>query len=219
MRVGAQSSICLFGAGGHGRGIAVQITRVTGQTPVFADENLPLGPSVAGVSVKFERLEDIIGHDLIVTIGVSATRRAVQARAQAAGLSLTSFIAAPDYYFSLAPGPGTVVLSGAVVNAETTLGVGVIINNGAVVEHGCTIGDFTHIAPGAVVAGDVQIGTDCWIGANATVLQGLHITDHVIIGAGALVTTDITIAGTYIGQPARLIPDRPPGSDKQRIAS
>lgn len=192
---------------------------MNGQAPVFADENLPIGSSVAGGSVQFDRFEDFIGHDLIVTIGVSPARRAVQTRAQAAGLTLTSFIAAPEYYFSLAPGPGTVVLSGAVVNAETTLGAGIIINNGAVVEHGCTMSDFTHIAPGSVVDGDVQIGTDCRIGANATVLEGLQIPDHMIIGAGALVTTDITIAGTYIGQPAGLMPDRPAGSDKQRTAS
>lgn len=211
--------VCLFGAGGHGRGIAAQIARVTGRRPVFADEALPPGTALAGTEVRFAALEAITGHALIVTIGASAVRRAVQTRAAGLGLELTSFIADPDHYFSPPPGPGTVVLSGAVVNAETTLGAGVIVNNGAVVEHGCNIGPYTHIAPGAVIAGDVTIGAEVWIGANATVLQGRTITDHVTIGAGAVVTTDILTPGTYVGQPARRLPDGPAGAEKQRTAS
>ena len=40
------------------------------------------------------------------------------------------------------------------------------------------------------------------IGSNATILP-VRIVDNVVIGAGAVVTKDITISGTYAGNPAR----------------
>lgn len=199
---------CLFGAGGHGRGIAAQIARVTGRAPVFADATLAPGTEVAGTSVRFTRLEEIGDHPLIVTVGSASSRRALQERAEALGLTLIHFVADEGRYFGHPPGPGTVVLAGAVVNGGAEIAEGVIINCGAIVEHGCRIGAYSHVAPGAVVAGDVDIGPDVWIGANATVLQGLSICAGVTIGAGAVVTKTISAPGVYIGQPARRI-DRP----------
>lgn len=198
---------CLFGAGGHGRGIAVQMARVTGRAPIFADERLSVGTELVGTTVRFSRLEEIADHPLIVTVGAAHRRRALQERAVTLGLTLTTFVADEDRYFGHPPGPGSVVLSGAVVNAEAEVGTGAIINNGAIVEHGCRIGAYSHIAPGAVIAGDVEIGPDVWVGANATVLQGLSICAGVVIGAGAVVTKTISAPGVYVGQPARRIKD------------
>jgi acetyltransferase-like isoleucine patch superfamily enzyme len=47
-----------------------------------------------------------------------------------------------------------------------------------------------------------SIGNRVLIGSNATVLP-VRVCDDVIIGAGAVVTKDITISGTYVGNPAR----------------
>lgn len=196
---------CLFGAGGHGRGVAVQLTRTKGCAPVFADDTLPIGTEVAGTTICFSRLEEIIDHLLIVTVGSAAIRRTIQQRATALGLSLTSFVADEDRYFAPPPGPGSVILAGSVVNGGVQITEGVIVNCGAIVEHGCRIGAYSHIAPGAVLAGDVCVGENVWIGANATVLQGLSICAGVTIGAGAVVTKTITAAGTYVGQPARRV--------------
>lgn len=196
-----QKPLCLYGAGGHGRGVSAQIESRTGRKPVFADS----GGYCKKTPIAFDKLEAIKGHNLIVTIGALNTRRELQTAAQGMGLELTHFIADPNAYFCAKPGAGSVVLAGAVVNAETIVGAGVIINNGAVVEHGCIIGDFTHIAPGAVVCGDVWIQSDVWIGANATILQGLKIASGTVVGAGAVVTKDIMSPGVYVGQPARLL--------------
>jgi len=46
------------------------------------------------------------------------------------------------------------------------------------------------------------IGNHVYIGSNATIMP-IRICDHVVIGAGAVVTKDITIPGTYVGNPAR----------------
>jgi acetyltransferase-like isoleucine patch superfamily enzyme len=49
------------------------------------------------------------------------------------------------------------------------------------------------------------------VGTNTTILP-VEICDHAVIGAGAVVTKDITVAGIYAGNPARLLrhlPEKP----------
>lgn len=54
-----------------------------------------------------------------------------------------------------------------------------------------------------------RIGNRVSLGSNATLL-GVSICDDVVVGAGAVVTRDITEAGIYAGNPARLLRRLPP---------
>lgn len=84
-----------------------------------------------------------------------------------------------------------------------------------------TIGDECFISHGAMfindlfaIGGPAQGRRDLWratkigdrvsIGTNATILP-ITICDQVVVGAGAVVTKDITEAGIYAGNPARLL--------------
>lgn len=49
-----------------------------------------------------------------------------------------------------------------------------------------------------------KIGNRVSIGSNASILP-ISICDDVVIGAGAVVTKNITVAGIYAGNPAKLI--------------
>jgi acetyltransferase-like isoleucine patch superfamily enzyme len=49
-----------------------------------------------------------------------------------------------------------------------------------------------------------SFGNRVSVGTNATILP-VTICDQVVIGAGAVVTKDITTAGIYAGNPARLL--------------
>jgi acetyltransferase-like isoleucine patch superfamily enzyme len=49
---------------------------------------------------------------------------------------------------------------------------------------------------------ETVIGNRVSIGSNATIMP-VRIVDDVVIGAGSVVTRDITVAGTYAGNPAR----------------
>jgi acetyltransferase-like isoleucine patch superfamily enzyme len=51
--------------------------------------------------------------------------------------------------------------------------------------------------------GSTSIGNNVSIGSNATILP-VQICNDVVIGAGAVVTRNITEAGVYIGNPAKL---------------
>jgi acetyltransferase-like isoleucine patch superfamily enzyme len=49
-----------------------------------------------------------------------------------------------------------------------------------------------------------KIGNNVSIGSNATILP-IEICDNVVIGAGAVVTKDISVAGFYVGNPAKIL--------------
>jgi acetyltransferase-like isoleucine patch superfamily enzyme len=83
-----------------------------------------------------------------------------------------------------------------------------------------TIGDDCFISHGAMFINDpfvtggpatqrslwrqTKLGNRVSIGTNATILP-VRICDGSVIGAGAVVTKDITEAGFYVGNPARLL--------------
>jgi len=200
------TSVCLFGAGGHGRVVAAIARRIWPRTRLcFGDKHRPLGTIVDKLSIRYSELEDISDYAIIATIGNTVARKACIEHAAQLNIPFATLIANPDTYFAKAPGAGSMVLSAVIVNPGAQIGKGVILNSGAIVEHDCVIGDYCHLAPGSVVLGDCTLGNEVWLGANATILQGLSITDNVTIGAGSVVTSDITKTGTYVGQPARKI--------------
>ena len=51
---------------------------------------------------------------------------------------------------------------------------------------------------------DTKVGDRVSIGSNATILP-VQICSNVVIGAGSVVTKDISVAGVYAGNPAKLI--------------
>ena len=51
------------------------------------------------------------------------------------------------------------------------------------------------------------VGNRVSIGSGATILP-VTICDDVVVGAGAVVTKDIAMPGSYVGNPARLLPRR-----------
>jgi len=83
-----------------------------------------------------------------------------------------------------------------------------------------TIGDDCFISHGAMFINDpfitggpatertvwrqTEVGNRVSIGTNATILP-VTICDGAVIGAGAVITKDITEAGFYVGNPARLL--------------
>jgi acetyltransferase-like isoleucine patch superfamily enzyme len=124
-------------------------------------------------------------------------------------------------------------LYGCVIGEGGFIGPFVEIQRGVVIGKGCriqshtficelvTIGEDCFISHGAMFINDLfsaggptkgrpdlwqstKVGNGVSIGTNATILP-VSICDRVVIGAGAVVTKDITRAGVYAGNPARLL--------------
>ena len=82
---------------------------------------------------------------------------------------------------------GSIIMSGAFVNAKSKVGKHCIINTKSNIEHGAIIEDFCHISTCAVVNGNSVIGKGTFIGSNATVSNGVTIKENSVISAGKFV--------------------------------
>ncbi len=105
------------------------------------------------------------------------------------------------------------------IQKRVTIGARCRIQSHAFICELVTIGDDCFISHGAMFINDLfadggpargdqtkwkstRIGHRVSIGTNATILP-VTICDDVVIGAGSVVTKDVTLPGTYCGNPAR----------------
>ena len=112
-------------------------------------------------------------------------------------------------------GPFTEIQKGAVIGARTR------VQSHAFVCELVTIGEDCFVGHGVMFINDTfsigapahgnkelwretVIGNRVSIGSNATIMP-VRIVDDVVIGAGSVVTRDIMAAGSYAGNPARLL--------------
>jgi sugar O-acyltransferase (sialic acid O-acetyltransferase NeuD family) len=100
---------------------------------------------------------------------------------------------------------GTVVMHHAIINAGSKVGENCIINTKALIEHDCIIGNQCHISTGSIINGSCVIGDNIMVGSNAVLLNGVEITKNTIVGAGAVVVKNVNVAGTLIGNPAKIL--------------
>lgn len=100
---------------------------------------------------------------------------------------------------------GTVVLAGAVVQTDVTLGRHVIINTGACVDHECFLEDFVHVSPNATLCGQVHVGKGTQIGAGAVILPTMKIGKGAVIGAGSVIRTNVPDHAVYVGNPGKFL--------------
>jgi acetyltransferase-like isoleucine patch superfamily enzyme len=112
-------------------------------------------------------------------------------------------------------GPFTEIQKGAVIGARTRVQSHTFVCELVTIGEDCFIGHGVMFindtfATGAPAHGkkelwrETTIGNRVSIGSNATIMP-VRIVDDVVIGAGSVVTRDITAAGTYAGNPARLL--------------
>lgn len=160
-------------------------------------------PVVGSYRPDFQR-----NRQLLIAIGDNRIRYGLTQRIQHPYATAIHPSALIDPSVSL--GEGSVVLHGAILQADTQIGAHVIINTGASVDHDCAVADFGHIAPGAVVCGGVRIGVGTLIGAGAVICPNLTIGQWAVVGAGAVVTRPVPDYAVVVGNPARIIKTNQP---------
>lgn len=102
-------------------------------------------------------------------------------------------------------GKGLMIMPNSCVSCDVKIGDLVFINLGTQIGHDVVIGDFCSIMANVDLGGGVVLGNNVFIGSGATILPGVNIPDHTRIGAGCVVLKSIKKAGTYFGNPAKLI--------------
>ncbi len=92
-------------------------------------------------------------------------------------------------------------------------------------EGGIKLGDNVQLAPGVHLISanhkhenfhqhlkgkPIKIGNDVWIGSNTVILPEVEIGNNVIIGAGSIVTKNIPNNSIAVGNPCKVIKEKPP---------
>lgn len=209
----SQKKVFVYGAGGHGKVVA-DILLASGECNLagFVDDRAELhGTSLMGLPVpgdgEWLRRAAREGRAAVALgVGDNHVRQELAERCAGWGIELLTAIHPRGCVARSARlGMGTVVMAGAVINAEARLGQGVIANTGAVIEHDVVIADFAQVAPNASLGGAARLGTLSLLGLGASVLPGVTIGSETIVGAGAVVHRFLPDRVVAAGVPARIL--------------
>lgn len=102
-------------------------------------------------------------------------------------------IVSPHAYVSKSSviGEGSIVMHGAIINANAKIGKNVIINTGAIIEHDVQIGDNSHISTCATINGECRIGKNTFLGSNSVVVNNIKIDKLKFIKANSFIKKNI----------------------------
>lgn len=213
--IGTDLTILVFGASGHAK-VVLDLIEKASKCDVgglFDDNRALLGSTVLGYEVMGDKDEllaqtgTLKEYPVVVAIGNNAIRVRVAAELIANKKHLCEALIHPSAQIAhgVQIGRGSVVMAGAIINADACVGSNVIVNTGATIDHDCIIGDGVHVAPGVTLCGGIKVGENTLVGAGAVVSPNLRIGSNVTIGAGATVLQDIEDGLTVVGSPARPI--------------
>jgi sugar O-acyltransferase (sialic acid O-acetyltransferase NeuD family) len=108
-------------------------------------------------------------------------------------------------------GEGNVLMAGAVINSETSVGDFCIFNTLCSVDHDGKIGNFVSLAPHSGTGGNVTIGDFSVVSLGANIIHAIQIGAHTVVGAGSTVLQDLPDHVVAYGTPARVVRQREAG--------
>lgn len=102
-------------------------------------------------------------------------------------------------------GSGSNIMTGAIIENDTTIGEGCLLNLNCTVAHDTTVGKYSELSPAVNVSGNCQIGDFCFLGTGCVILPKVKIGNNVVVGAGAVVTKNISNDQIVVGVPAKVL--------------
>lgn len=200
--------VVILGGGGHAK-VVIELLRGMGEWAIVGCLDPRASTPIAGIPILGgDKLLPELSREGIrhACIAVGDNRIRTRLGSEAARHHF-EWVTATGRNVTISPlatvGAGTVVMEGAVINADAQIGELAVINTGAIVEHDCHVGAGTHVAPGAILTGGVTLGSLAFVGAGATILPGLTVGAEAIIGAGAVVIRNVPAGETHAGIPAK----------------
>lgn len=189
----------LFGASGHAKVIIDILKASEIEVDGLIDDN-PNVNTLLGYTVS-HGITDL--SPIIVSIGGNSIRKKVVDKLTGDfGKAIHPLALVSD---TVLIGEGTVVMQGAIIQADAKIGKHCIINTGASVDHECIIDDFVHISPHSTLCGNVSVGEGSWIGAGTTVIPGVKIGKWCVVGAGSVVTKDLPDNVLAVGNRCKIV--------------
>ena len=191
--------LILVGGGGHCHSCidvieAAGIYQIAGVVQPEISSDLVLGYPIVGNDNDLPRLLEN-SESALVTVG-QVKNPAIRIRLfnflKELGAEL-AVVVSPNAHFSRhsVMGEGSIVMHGAIVNANVQIGRNCIVNSQALVEHDVVINDHCHISTGALINGNVTIGRGSFVGSGAVIKEGVKVGENAVIGAGQDVLQDV----------------------------
>lgn len=196
-------NLAIVGAGGHAK-IVQEAATASGLFKVvcFVDKDQD-GKTLMGVPIVSE-LPEV--EQFIVAIGDNRIRKEIYQKYLERGLKPATIVHPRAYIAESARiGQGTVVLAGAIVLAQASVGENCIINTAATIDHDCVIESHVHISVGAHLAGSCRVGEGSMLGVSSSMIDRRKVGAWATVGAGAVVVRDIESETTVVGIPAKPI--------------
>ena len=189
----------LYGASGHAK-VIIDILRANNEEiKALYDDNIKIKELLNYPVLGTTKIEG----PLIISVGNNSIRKKIADSLNAEFICAIHPSAIISPYASI--DVGTVIMQGAIIQADSKIGKHCIINTASSVDHECILEDFAHISPHATLCGNVCVGEGTWIGAGATIIPGVRIGKWSIIGAGTVVTSDIPDNVVAVGNKCRII--------------
>lgn len=201
--------LLILGAGGHGK-VVSEIAQLMNQWEgiAFLDDREDISEvleiPIVGRLADLPTLTDEFKY-AFVAVGNNAARLKWTERLSNHGFKIPTLIH-PSSIVSAKSSieEGTVIMAGAVVNPDTTIGRSCIINTASTIDHDCTLKDGVHISPGTHIGGTVKIEKQTWICIGATIINNINIGHNSVIAAGAVVTKNVPSNVIVAGVPATI---------------
>ncbi|NER64016.1 acetyltransferase [Pseudomonas sp. MAFF212427] len=210
----AARPVLLLGAGGHAK-VMLSLLQAIGANVLGVCD-----PALAGAAIESWRGIRVLGGDEVLDQFEGAQVGLVNGVGQVPGLSrrqdMFQALSARGFHFPALVHPaawvdpsvqlsdGVQVMAGAVIQADTRIGVNSITNTGVRIDHDCIIGSHVHIAPGAVLCGAVNVACGAFVGAGSTTLQGVSVGTCAIVGAGTTLVKDLPAGQVVMSAPVRI---------------
>jgi sugar O-acyltransferase (sialic acid O-acetyltransferase NeuD family) len=195
---------------GNGARIALDVARALGMSvkgfisSEKAEGEFVNGLPVLGADSLLHKEEFISENRFVVPIGPLLPRKRIALQLIQAGADLATLVH-PSCVVSpfAAIGVGSVIVAGAIVNCNVTIGRFCIINAGTTIEHDSILEDGVLISPGVHFGGGTYCAEGSFVGIGACTKAGIRIGRNALVGAGAVVIKDVEDDAIVAGNPAR----------------
>lgn len=197
-------NIAIIGCGGFGREVYHHIKNDIPSANITFYVDDPY--AIPNVSLPLSKL-NYCNCFVFVAVGDPVSRKNIVERLPA-DCKFATFIHSSVVILdpaSVTVGYGSIICAGTILTTNVKLGNHTHLNLNTTVGHDVVMGDYATTAPAVNISGNCEIGECVYFGTNCAVKEKINICDNVTIGMNAGVVKNISLPGTYVGTPVKLI--------------
>jgi len=198
------NSIMIYGAGGHATSVYNLAIDLNLNIDCFIDPFTSLDSKFGRKILSYYDIKSN-PKSIVIAIGDNKIRKQIYKSLLKHTNLIFPKLIHPSVYVSRLSNisEGTVIMPGASIGPNCTIGKFCIINSNVSVDHDCEVKDFSSLSPGVTVAGNVNIGESTTIYMNSAIANSVSIGNNAIIGACSFVKDNVADNQINYGIPSK----------------